>query len=91
MRLPRSPFGIWSEHDYFSSHFCPPGSQTGGCGLAGVCCSLSLEPDISPRHSQTHALHRSHTASASLGGREAEGGPEGRGLICISSCIPSVN
>ena len=52
----------------FSSHSLPPGSQTGGCGygLAGVCCSLPLEPDTSPRHTHTQTPFHEEPRSLSF-------------------------
>lgn len=45
-----------------SQGFPSPSSQTGGCGLAGSFCYLSLNPDMSPRHRHSHAFRRgSHT------------------------------
>ena len=78
----------------FSSHSLPPGSQTGGCGygLAGVCCSLPLEPDTSPRHTHTHRhpFTRNHAASASLGGQAERGRGAGwpGGLFHTHICLP---
>lgn len=70
-----------------SHGFPSPSSQTGGCGLAGSCCYLLLNPDANPRHRHSHTFRRAGATPPQLFWRVKEREEKGGGLLCVPSIL----